>query len=111
MVARHRWEIKPERKEAMLMKTDILNLRAAKQFARAPYAWPGGYPLAAITADGGCLCANCVKKEWRLICGEHFDNTNCGFRIAGVSVNWENPELYCDHCGAQIESAYGQSDD
>ena len=94
----------------MLMKTDILNLRAAKQFARAPYAWPGGYPLAAITADGGCLCASCVKKEWRLICAEHFENTNCGFRIAGIDVNWENPDLYCDHCSEQIESAYGESE-
>jgi len=90
----------------MLMPFDMKTLHAAKQFARQPYAWPGGYPMAAITADGGCLCAGCVKKEWKLICEETFQNTNCGFRVAGVDVNWENTELHCDHCGARIESAY-----
>lgn len=92
----------------MLTPFDIKNLRDAKQFARARYAWPGGYPLAAITADGGCLCSDCVHSEWRLICAESFENTNCGFRIAGVDVNWENTDLYCDHCNEPIESAYGE---
>ena len=93
----------------MLLKSEILRIRAAKEYIRAPYAWPGGYPLAAITADGACLCAECVKKEWRQICAESFDNTNCGFRISGVGVNWENDDLYCDHCGKKMESAYGES--
>jgi hypothetical protein len=92
----------------MLMKTDILNLRAAKQFAREPYAWPGAYPKALTTADGGCLCSECVRREWALVCAESFENTNCGFRVAGVGVNWENTDLYCDHCNVKIESAYGE---
>ena len=91
----------------MILQSERIRLTAAKRFAREVYAWPGGYPLAAITADGGCLCADCVKKEWRQICAESFQNTNCGFRIAGVDVNWENPDLYCDHCGKKMESAYG----
>ena len=91
----------------MLLKSEVLRLRAAKEFARQPYTWPGGYPLAAITADGGCLCAACVRKEWSLIVSESMENTNCGFRIAGVGVNHENTELFCDHCSAHIESAYG----
>jgi hypothetical protein len=94
----------------MLTETDILNLRAAKRFAREVYAWPGGYPLVALTADGGCLCADCVRKKWRMICAEHFDNTNCGFRIAGIYVNWENPDMYCAHCNAKIEPAYVKED-
>lgn len=92
----------------MLLRSEILRLRAAKNFVRQPYAWPGGYPLAAITADGGCLCSDCTRKEWRLIAAESFENTNCGFRIAGIGVNWENTDLHCDHCGAQIQSAYGE---
>lgn len=92
----------------MLLRSEILRLRAAKDFARNPFAWPGGYPLAAITADGGCLCAACVRKEWRLVASESFDNSNCGFRISGVDVNWENPDLYCDHCSERIESAYAE---
>jgi hypothetical protein len=93
-----------------MMHSEILRLRAAKDFARAPYAWPGGYPLALITADGGCLCADCVHKEWRLICAESFDQSNCGFRVSGVDVNWENPDLLCDHCGRKMESAYGEEE-
>ena len=94
----------------MLLKSDILNLKAAKEYVRNPYAWPGGYPLALITADGGCLCPDCVKSEWKQVCAESFENTNCGFRVSGVDVNWENDSLHCDHCGKQIESAYGESE-
>jgi hypothetical protein len=32
--------------------------------------------------------------------------------MAGMSwhleVNWEDPDLFCDHCGARIESAYAE---
>lgn len=94
----------------MLVKSEIQRLRDAKQFARMPYAWPGGYNQVLITADGGALCADCVKAEWRLICAESFDNSSCGFRVSGVDVNWENDSLFCDHCGARIESAYGESE-
>lgn len=92
----------------MLMPFELKTLHAAKSFARNPYAWPGAYPMVAITADGGCLCSNCVKKEWRLVCAETFENTNCGFRIAGIDVNYENPDLYCDHCGAHMQPAHGE---
>jgi len=91
----------------MIVRSEIDRLAMAKEYVRNPFAWPGGYRKALITADGGCLCDKCVKQEWRLICAESFEQTNCGFRIAGVDVNWENPDLYCDHCNARIESAYG----
>lgn len=92
----------------MLLYSEILRLRAAKSYVRVPYAWPGAYPLALITADGGCLCPDCARKVWRLICTESFTQSNCGFRVAGVGVNWENTELDCDHCGCHMESAYGE---
>jgi len=93
----------------MLLKSETLRLRAAKEFARNPYAWPGAYPLALITSDGACLCADCTRKEFAQICRESFDNTSCGFRVAGVGVNWENSDLYCDNCNTKIDSAYGES--
>lgn len=94
----------------MLIKSEILRLKAAKEYVRQPYAWPGCYPLALITADGCALCVDCVKKEWPLICAESFENTNNGFRIAGIDVNWENDELTCDHCGKVMQSAYGEKE-
>jgi hypothetical protein len=27
---------------------------------------------------------------------------------AGADVNWENPDLYCAHCGERIKSAYAE---
>lgn len=93
----------------MLVKSEINRLKQVKEYIRNPYAWPGGYPKVLITVNGGCLCYNCARDEWTLICAESFDNTSCGFRIAGVDVNWENSNLYCGHCDARIESAYGES--
>ena len=93
----------------MLMQSERIRLAAVKSYIRQPYAWPGGYPLAMITADGAYLCPDCARKEFHLICEESFQNTNCGFRVAGVDVNWENTELNCDHCGKRMESAYGES--
>lgn len=95
----------------MIVRSEVQRLRDAKEFARNPYAWPGAYPKVLITADGGCLCADCVKKGWHLICEESFQNTNCGFRVSGVGVNWENDNLFCDHCGRKIESAYGEEEE
>ena len=92
----------------MLVKSEISRLKDAKRFVRNPYAWPGAYPLVLITTDGSCLCDKCTRGNWKLVCEESFNNTNCGFRVSGVGVNWENTDLYCDHCGKQIESAYGE---
>lgn len=94
----------------MLMRSEILRLRAAKDYVRAPCSWPGAYPLALITADGGCLCQCCARTDWRLICVESFEQTNCGFRVSGVGVNWENTELDCDQCGRRMKSAYGEDE-
>ena len=72
----------------------------------SPCAWPGGYPMFAVTSDGAALCQSCCKSESRSIgstCGTD------GWAIAGLAVNWEDPDLYCDHCGDRIESAYAES--
>lgn len=60
------------------------------------YAWPGGYPMYAICNDGYALCCDCAP-EW-------IED------IVGIDINWEDPYLYCAHCGTPIESAYGDPD-
>ena len=88
------------------MKTNPNSIvEGLKNFIRQPYVWPGGYPLFAVTNDGECLCKSCVKKEYKTILSATKDNDNSGWRIVGVDVNWEC-EMYCAHCGEQIESAY-----
>lgn len=70
-------------------------------------AWPGGYPVYHIADDGGSICAKCCNDLTNPI---HEDSPDDGWRIIGSDVNYEDPELYCAHCGERIESAYAEPD-
>ena len=85
------------------MTTQSKSLRLADQLTSQPYAWPGGYPLFAITNDGGALCPRCCKEERKWI---GTTTGTDGWNVVAIDVNWEDPSLYCDHCGNAIESAY-----
>jgi len=82
------------------------NTQRVKDFIRQPYAWPGGYPLFAITADGGYLCKDCVKANAKLIIGSTRRNLADGWAVLAVTVNWEDTDLVCDNCGKSIEAVY-----
>ena len=64
-----------------------------------PYAWPGGYPLFAITQDGGALCAKCFEDERREIGAAIHHKSDDGWRVVAIEINWECTDLHCDHCG------------
>ena len=53
----------------------------------------GCYPLMYLTKTGDALCAECASE----------DGTS-----ATPEVNWEDRDLFCDACGARIESAYAE---
>lgn len=44
-------------------------LEIKRHLRRGRFVWPGGYPLFFITRDGGTLCFDCVRKEWRNVRG------------------------------------------
>lgn len=69
------------------------------------WAWPGGYPIYYLCADGGVLCSKCVNTEIKLTSDPDAER---GWRIVGVDINYEDPYLVCDHCGEFCESAYGE---
>ncbi len=74
-----------------------------------PFAWPGGYPLYFVTSDGAALSFATVRAEWRNVVWAHLSNLrSSGWHVAGVDTNWEDPELYDDHTGERIESAYAE---
>jgi hypothetical protein len=77
-----------------------------KEFARHKYAWPGGYPMFAITNDGGCLCHKCVKDNYRIIRESQRDDSRDGWQVEAIDINWEDAELVCDNCNDTIEAAY-----
>lgn len=89
-----------------------MKLQDVKATLRAGrYAWPGCYPMYFVTVDGCALCFKCARAEWRLIVGAHLLRAyRSGWSIVGVDVNWEDPDLYCDHCGGRVESAYAEDD-
>ena len=87
---------------------------SAKQAIRSAlgrYAWPGGYPVYLVTSDGAALCPDCVRSEVRLIVdAARTDDRSCGWYPMGADINYEDPDLYCDHCSQRIESAYAEEE-
>jgi hypothetical protein len=88
-----------------VMTIQSKSLRLADQLSASPYAWPGGYPLFAITNDGAALCKHCAKSERSSI---GTTTGSDGWTVEALDVNWEDPDLFCDHCGTHIESAYAE---
>lgn len=75
------------------------------------YAWPGGYPRYFITADGAALSFDSVKENLREVLSAIARNDRRGgWRVEACVINWEEPDLYCAHSGARIESAYAEEE-
>ena len=77
--------------------------------ALVSYVWPGGYPVVYLTADGGVLCPNCANMAEREgLTGDPHDSQ---WHIVAHKIHFEGAPHYCDHCAAEIESAYGGQDE
>jgi hypothetical protein len=94
-------------KPAQLRAIQLQSRKLRDQLIASPYAWPGGYPMFAVTTDGAALCHKCCASEHRSI---GFTYGTDGWAIAGLDVNWEDSSLHCDHCGGRIESAYAEDE-
>ena len=66
------------------------------------YAWPGGYPIYYLASDDAVLCPKCAN--------EYTSERDNESQLAPVAsdINWEDAQLFCEHCNARIESAYGE---
>jgi hypothetical protein len=63
------------------------------------YAWPGGYPLYYLSREGDTFCPDCANQA------------DAEPEIVYYETNWEDEDLFCDGCAAQIHSAYGDDND
>lgn len=89
----------------------IRALRAGK------YTSIGSYPTYFIARDGGALSHEAVRENlWQIaratrdyLRGERSPDLR-QWAIWAVEVNWENPDLYCDHTNERIESAYAEDE-
>lgn len=70
------------------------------------YAWPGGYPIVYLMADGECICPKCANGENGSEASEAHEEKQ--WRIVGADVFWEGMAEPCAHCGEPMESAYGE---
>jgi len=77
---------------------------------RTSYAWPGGYALHLILADGAALCRDCFRSEYKYIADDLRANYNSGWRPVALEVLWEGPPEYCANCSAEIPTEYGDPD-
>jgi hypothetical protein len=64
----------------------------------------GCYTLVYLCEDGGCLCAECAASE------DAKEQDDKQWNVTACDVYWEGPPMQCDHCNAEIESAYGDPD-
>ena len=87
------------------MTTKSESLRLADSLAASPFSSIGCYPLFAATSDGAALCHRCCKSEREAI---GTTTGSDGWTVVSIEPNWEDPDLYCDHCGDRIESAYAE---
>ena len=85
------------------MTTQSNSLRLADRLASQGYTTLGHYPLFAITSDGGALCRHCCQIEREAIATTTGSD---GWCVVALEINYENADLFCDHCGKQIEATY-----
>lgn len=83
-----------------------------KAVRHGPFAWPGGYPVYWLMADGAaCAFDVCKSREERRSMLEAIarpEYRQSGWRPVALQINWEDSELYCAHTNARIPSAYAE---
>jgi hypothetical protein len=72
------------------------------------FTFPGFYPLYLITSDGGALSFDTVRANLRSVLDSIRTRCDDGWRVVACEVNYEDSELYDDHTGEKIPSAYGE---
>jgi len=89
-----------------------MRIETVKDFNKAldngPFAWPGGYPLYFICADGAALSFEAALENADLIREAIAEKDDSGWRVVACEVNWEAEYLFCEHTGKQIAPAYGE---
>lgn len=84
--------------------SDVRNI--PRYVATQRFAWPGGYELFVVTADGGALCPDCVRENYRQVYAETIaDNppSGTGWKVSACDcVANVDDDLFCDHCARNL---------
>ena len=84
------------------------SVNAVKDIIRAPYAGPGGYAKILLMSDGECMCAACVKENYRLILRATRSNDRSGWQAYATQIHWEGAPMQCANCNQDMPSEYGE---
>ena len=74
------------------------------------YAWPGGYPTYFLCQDGAALSFEAALQNKAEIVDALVSYSDNDWKVVAFEINYENPNLYCEHTGKRIESAYAEED-
>jgi len=87
----------------------MLNTKFLRDFVRCNgLAWPGGYPMVLIMADGEVIDAQSARENYRqILLATRNPGTNRQWEAIGADIHWEGEPMECAHSGRMIESAYG----
>lgn len=103
---------RPNEKDQQMQINSIADFRRAVR--NGPYAWPGGYPLYWLMADGEACAFDVAKSQRRQMLEALRDYegagnaTNNDWRPIALEINYEDGALFCAHTGERIESAYAE---
>lgn len=78
-----------------------------KAFRHGPYAWPGGYPVYFVMADGAALSFKSARENRREMIAAFCKYGDPDWKPVALEINWEDDSLVDSHTGEKIESAYG----
>jgi hypothetical protein len=67
----------------------------------------GGYPVIYYAEDGGELCAGCANGKNGSLAADPEVQGDPQWTVMGADIHYEGEPRQCDHCGADVESAYG----
>jgi hypothetical protein len=70
------------------------------------FAWPGGYPIVYLVADGSVICPDCANGENGSEASPESEDEQ--WKLVDFHVHYEGPPQCCEHCGVEVESAYGE---
>lgn len=66
------------------------------------YSELSGYPIFYRTQDGSVVCPACANAH----ANPPADADDDKWRIIAADINFDQPDMYCDHCEQRIERAY-----
>lgn len=84
----------------------------ARDLREGPYTSLGGYPKFFVSRDGCTLSFKTVLEHAKLCLRATGQAKpaleDLQWAIYGADINWEDPDLYCEHSGERIPSAYAE---